>query len=675
MIIERGELRPSHRDGVSDLEQWANDAKDYAEEHGASLDEAREMFVSVDAVDSYDDDELADTWTDLIESEKDNMSWLNASYTDYIPDGLDTDLRVRDNTYGVIEIDYDNDELPGGIKEFEPVTSFVLDVQEFVENTQSGELEIRMEVIPDSGEESFSVTVSPRVFNDPRSFREEVCIGLTTTFSGTPDDLNELRQVVGQQAAEHVQGHTTVGLHDGVMVTPEGVIGGSCWTDFRNSHTYLDTGQNINDKWALDVDGSDGEFDFHNVAEVLELIVESRSDTERFVPALGWWMASLVAPSIRAWEGELPSVMVSGDTGVGKSSFLQTLSKLTGLNGSPGSAKDTSFALIKGMASTNNVPVWFDEYKPSDMRAYQVDNLQDLLKKNTRCGGETRGNADQTTTNYRLTAPVIFSGEQSIQGSAEERRMIRTQLTKPEGTNKAYARLLGGSYTEHGQVTYSDGADFEDAATALWQWIVDNPPCTTNEAWQDAQSAVYTVLEEHNIAGVDDLELTALTMIQFGMNMYFKLGAKFNADLCVGENDVEDALVYIGSKMGQESRTSHLDEFVSLTSTLVRKGRLVEDEEYRVMDSGEVRLRIDDVHHELSRYVKDYDLDSYDLLNSPRDYKNRLRDAFDDDDHYATQKATPDHVIGNSYCFDAHDAADQVDGFELGAFVEESDWD
>jgi hypothetical protein len=652
----------------SDLHKVAEHIWEIADDHQVHTDDASDFYQSLSYVEGREG--VVDAWEDVVDEKGQTSGWVD-EVSNHIPEHVDTRICVKQGAYGVHNEKFENGELVD--IEFEQITSFVFDVQEYVQNSQSGELEIRMEVVPASDEDSYTVTVSPTVFNDARTFKEEVCTGLTTTFDGSIENLNELRQIAGQQHAEHVKGHTTVGLHDGVMVTPQGTIGGSCWTDFDTQQKYLDSGQQIDNRWVLEVDDSDGEFDSDAVAEVLELLVESRSDEDRYLPVVGWWMASLVAPKIRDWEGELPSVMVSGDTGAGKSSFLEALSKLSGLDGSAGSAKDTKFALIKGMSSTNNVPVWFDEYKPSDMRSYQINNLQDFLRKSTRAGTETRGNADQTTTSYQLTAPVIFSGEQAIQGAAEERRMIRTQFRQPEGTEKAFAKLFGGSYTEHGQVTYTDGADFDDAAAALWQWIVDSPDCTDNDAWQDAQRSVYSVLEANNIAGIDDLELTALTMIQFGTQMYFKFAGKSGAELCVSVSDVEDAIVYIAESMGQESRTSHLDEFLDLTSTLVRKRRLTEDENYRVMESGEVRIRVDDVHHELSKYLQDHDLDSYDLLNSPRDYKNRMRDAFDDDSYW-TQKAAPDHVIGNSYCFDGELASEQVEGFEYNVFETEEGW-
>lgn len=567
----------------------------------------------------------------------------------------------------------------------DPFTTFVIYVKSYLHDPVDGSVEIDMSVVPDSAmDDRYDVVVEPSIFNDVSAFKEQVCIGKTTSFNGSYDDLEALRQIVTHQPAPDKVGVTKAGLYDDEFVTPSGVISDNWWTS-DTQYRYKSTGQALDAKWDID-DDSDGTFDEDTVSEILELLPHTR-DKERFLPVLGWWYAALLAPKIRDWEGELPSLMVSADTGAGKTSTLQTMSKLLGLDGDPYSARDTKFAILKALSSTNNIPIWFDEYKPSDMKSYQVDQLQDYLRKTTRGGDETRGNADQTVTRYSLEAPVVLSGEQQIQGSAEERRTIRTQFkssTTGEGsqTARAYAKLVGGSYkTDSGGVEYTSGLDLKDHAKAIWQYIPGLDDTELSDMWQDSKDAVYDILSANNIAGVSDLEITALTMMRFGVSLYNKFAATVDADddELPSDDQTQAAIEYIAGSMGKENRTSHVDEFLGLVRDAAINGYIDETDKYDVGDykivhkgseNEELRLKLSRVHAGISKYLDDHGIDSVDLLDSPSDYKSRMRDLVEDDDSYIldTSKNTP--PLDRCVAIDIGAAIDAVDGLDRSFFVD-----
>lgn len=559
-------------------------------------------------------------------------------------------------------------------RQYDEITNFVINVNAFLRS--DNEVKMDVDVVPSSPfEDSYNVIIGTDVFSETRKFKEELCKGQTTTYKGSARELTDIKQLVGHQQAPERTGIDTVGLHDGEMVTPEGVIDGE-WEVEDPTHKFEPKEQAVENKWSLPIEGN-GEFNEEEVANIVRTLWQTR-DSERFLPILGYWYSSLLAPKIREIEGELPMATVMADTGAGKTSTLGILYRILGMDGNPYSARDTKYALLNALASTNNVPIWLDEYKPSDMRSYEVDTLQDYLRKTTRRGDETRGNADQTVTTYTLESPVILSGEESIQGSAEERRAIRTQFRTAVTDEESeyaqhWAKLNGGSYQDENGVNYCDGYDLEEHAKGVWQFILGVDEFETR--WRDAKEQVYDTLEEAGIVGISDLELTALTMIQVGCDLYNEFGQENGVEESElpSEEDIDEAIIYIAQKMGQANRTSHVDEFVKLLADAIEAGYLREEDDYEnesgdytIVHEGkhneQLRVKLNKAHHAVSKYINDHDLGGIDLLDSPNDYRKRMQD----DVPYINEISIPTQGLGRCISIKTHEAETTVDNFQRG---------
>lgn len=560
-------------------------------------------------------------------------------------------------------------------KDYDEVANFTLDVNSFLKS-DDGSVKIDMDVVPASPfEDTYTVIVDSTAFNDPSAFREEVCKGKTVTYKGSSRELADIKQRVGHQEAPDRVGVDTVGLHEGEMVTPSGVFNDE-WVVEDPTHNFEPKEQAIENKWALPVEG-DGDYDEEEVANIVRALWKTR-DSERFLPILGYWYASLLSPKIREIEDELPLATVMADTGAGKTSTLGVLYKLIGMDGNPYSARDTKYALLNALASTNNIPIWLDEYKPSDMRSYEVDALQDFLRKTTRRGDETRGNADQTVTTYTLESPVVLTGEESIQGAAEERRSIRTQFRSAVTEEKSeyaryWAQLNGGSYQDENGVNYCDGYDLQEHAKAIWQFILGVEGFETR--WRTAKEHVYDILEREGIVGISDLELTALTMIRVGVELYTEFGVEHGveeSDLPT-DVDINEAVIYIAHKMGQSNRTSHVGEFVGLVANAIESGHLKRADHYddntgeyiiKNENKGNEKLliKLDKVYPLISKYISDHDLGGIDLLDNTNDYKKRMKE----DVPYIDDISRPTSELGRCVSIQTHKAENEVDGFERG---------
>ena len=558
--------------------------------------------------------------------------------------GAHSELDVESGGYG-----YWHTNQETGDTWFERVTNFTLDVDSFLFN--DGERLIDMTVVPGTGEDEYDLTVPTKVFNDGRRFRDNVVTGLTTTFDGGPSDLNELRKLVGGQDAPVRTGTHHMGLHPdaGEFVTPQGVLTEDGWVEDPET-SYIEREISAERAWGLTPEDHD-EYDPQEVAEILELVPKSRF-SERFLPAMGWLYTAPLRPYVQEWEGQFNTLHVTGETGAGKSSSLSVLWQLLGMNGEPMACDDTKFALLTSMASTNSIPMWFDEYKPGDMKDWEVDRFQNLMRSTTRGGIATRGNADKSTEQYELKAPLMISGEQSIQGPAEERRSIQTRFrdgVKEPGspTKEAFAHLTGMAYDAGGETREPDGYDLDQHAFAYYQFVLRQDEETLKGLWRESRDHVRDLLTANDITGVDDLPRQGIQTVHFGMTIYRRFAEEMAVEAGLDAEDLDlpstdalnDALLYIAEQFGDEgSRKSHLDRFIELTSRAANEDYLEAGKHFTFVNEGdpdeELALKLSSVHDRVSKYVRDHGLDAEDLLNSANDYRDRMNEASDDNASY-----------------------------------------
>ena len=530
--------------------------------------------------------------------------------------------------YGYMRTDENGDEW------FDRITNFELDVESFL--FKDGERLIDMCVEPSTGEEAYDVTVPASVFNDARRFRDNVVTGLTTTYEGSPSDLNELRKLVGGQSAPIRQGTHHMGLHidSGEFVTPGGVLTADGWSD-DPTMSYMEREIAAERAFELAPDTHDG-YDRDEVAEILELLPQTRN-SERFLPVLGWLYTAPLRPLVQQWEGQFNTLHVTGETGAGKSSTLSIAWQLLGMDGDPMACDDTKFALTTAMASTNSVPMWFDEYKPGDMKDWELDRFQTLMRKSTRGGVETRGNADKSTEEYRLKAPLMISGEQAVQGAAEERRSIQTRFlddVKDPGsaTREAFGKLTGTAYTVDGETVEPAGYDLQQHALAYYRFVLQQDHERLYEQWRRSREHVRDLLTTHGITGVDDLPRQGIQTIHFGLSLFARFGTEIGASGLPTPDEIDTALLYIARQFGDKgSRKSHLDRFVELTARAAAEEYIEDGEHYTVVNEGtpeeEIALKLNRTFDAVSKYARDYALDGEDMLNTAKDYRERIKEA------------------------------------------------
>jgi energy-coupling factor transporter ATP-binding protein EcfA2 len=605
------------------------------------------------------------------------------------PDEFD----VRNGGYGYLKEQKDHDGNVTGHR-WISWTNFQLETVEFLRLAESDDdLRITIRVHPSTSEEAYEVTVPTTTFNDPRSFRDRVVIGLSTTFEAGSKVLNKLRRFVAGQDAPYRVGVEQVGLYgldddeQTEWVTPSGSITAEGWAA-EPQYAFDGRDTAVSRGWSLEPT-EDG-YDREAVAETLRLLPRTRL-SERFIPVLGWYYAAPLRPYIMRWEGEFNQLNVTGDTGSGKTTTLGVLNQLFGGDREPLSATATSFSIMSSFAASNAMPVVFDEYKPSDMADYEVNRFHEYYRKSSRGAVETRGNRDMSVDSYPLRAPVAVAGEQAISGPAEERRSVASAFStraieKHSTTREAFAQLAGLSYEDaSGEIEHFDGIDPRHHAAGYYRFITGLDAGELHDMWLTAEERVRECLAQMggDVADeVRDAEKRALQTVVFGVGIYRSFADEHNVDEAVTlENvttDVKVALEYlVGGNNGQSrgGRSSHVDRLLGLMARVAYAETLEEGTHYTFVDEGEpdelLAIKLGPAFDETRRYARDHDVRGEDLLDSANDYRGRLADAAERDDSVIVDTSRQVWGLTRSVVIHVGRAMETIDGFDRDMFFPE----
>jgi hypothetical protein len=143
-----------------------------------------------------------------------------------------------------------------------------------------------------------------------------------------------------------------------------------------------------------------------------------------FWPMLGWFAATTLKPSLEEAGYRFPTLNVSGTRGSGKSTTIQRVFQplLGYVEPRAYDANTTRFVTLTLLGSSKSIPVAFSEFRSattSDFHRYVLQAYD--------TGRDPRGHADQTTTDYPLSAPFCVDGEDMLDDPAELERIIAVQ--------------------------------------------------------------------------------------------------------------------------------------------------------------------------------------------------------------------------------------------------------
>jgi len=160
------------------------------------------------------------------------------------------------------------------------------------------------------------------------------------------------------------------------------------------------------------------------------------ANPQKFLPLIGWFAGCLRADQIRRIsDGTFPIANVVAIHETGKTTLIKRLlaaiigRHVPGGGGELGTVKDSKFQLTRKMAASTTIPLVLDEFRLSELVGYQLDLLNDLLRRDFDGALDGRGRTDLTIRPYRLIAPTLVSGESRIVDSALLDRIVGINLS------------------------------------------------------------------------------------------------------------------------------------------------------------------------------------------------------------------------------------------------------
>ena len=262
---------------------------------------------------------------------------------------------------------------------------------------------------------------------------------ISLSFDGGDSDLEALKVYLSNLKWNRKAGVKSLGLHehegqwvfvdcDGAMakniVAVENIVQ---LAKYRNIRTDLLSHSRISKE---------------SLSAVLKNLMEY-NEPAKTIPILGWCAGAFLKTRLTKLGIKFPHLALIGEAGSGKSSTLErVIMPVFGCDKATAASQVTPFTLMRESASSNLMPQFIDEFKPSKLSEAKVSALYNHFRDVYDGHDGQRGRADQSIAVYELTAPIVFAGEESPQEAAIRERTIQTLFTKKDLKDSSFRKTL-----------------------------------------------------------------------------------------------------------------------------------------------------------------------------------------------------------------------------------------
>ena len=168
---------------------------------------------------------------------------------------------------------------------------------------------------------------------------------------------------------------------------------------------------------------------------VLAQNILTYNEPAKTVPILAWCAGCFIKSHLKKCGVKFPHLFLIGEPGSGKSATLENIIvPIMGNTRIYASSSITPFVMMKEADTSNVIPIYLDEFKPSKMKS-KLANLHGIYN-HLRDGYDghkaSRGRSDQSQVFYDLFAPIVVSGEESPDESAIRERAIELPFSRKD---------------------------------------------------------------------------------------------------------------------------------------------------------------------------------------------------------------------------------------------------
>jgi hypothetical protein len=159
----------------------------------------------------------------------------------------------------------------------------------------------------------------------------------------------------------------------------------------------------------------------------------SYNEYQKTVPILGWIAGCFIKSHLRESETKYPHLFFTGEGGSGKSETMERIAlPIFSCKKIKSASMVTGFSLMNGSSSSNLIPQFINEFKPSTSDPKKLNILLNHFRDAYDHHEGERGKSDLTTNTYELLAPILVAGEQSPSEAAIRERTIELLFSKKD---------------------------------------------------------------------------------------------------------------------------------------------------------------------------------------------------------------------------------------------------
>lgn len=493
------------------------------------------------------------------------------------------------------------------------ISTFIMELKEIIKDDLDGEFYYRADFI--SREYSEELIFKAKEMNNKNDFMR-LLQHPSFSFSGSLNDLQEIKKILSNQAYETVRGVSFIGFHEvnkeRVFITQDRAIN----KDFESVE-----GITVNEELQIiNTDILNQESISKEELELLSNHLFKFNNLDITASLISILPVFMMKPLLMKKNIKTPHLVIYGEAGAGKSQTIESilmpfysLDKENILSCS----NITQFSLLKSLSNTNALPVILEEYKPSFLAEHQVRLISDNLRNTYDCHNATRGTKSQKIINYPMVAPVVLIGEEGQEETAIKERSVILNFNKQSriGKEKHFNFLKG-----HKRLVQKLGRSILNNILKADIDILIGRRLDLLENFLSEDITEDRVKE--NIGNM----LLGFDLI---LDIFRDLGLNFEKETEIKVTDVIESInKNVFREVLDENKVtkSVIDNTIELFSSMADIGKAGYNYDFTIVNNDELALSITSLYPKLTKFVREYDV-STEILTSSRQFTRQLKNT------------------------------------------------